>query len=173
MSVDTIVGDTATKGATVIKVSNLSEPYLEVFLDESDWEIIKQGAEADVTFDILPDQAFTGQVAQVDPGLYDESGTTVVRAYVDLVDIDKSSFSLPLGSAATVEVIGSRVENAILVPLEALHKTESGQYTVFVLENSTPKLRVVKVGIQDLIYAQVTSGLQVGEVVTTGITETK
>ncbi len=58
-------------------------------------------------------------------------------------------------------------------PIEALHKTDSGTYTVFVMENGAPKLRVVEIGIQDLLYAQVTSGLEAGEVVTTGITETQ
>jgi hypothetical protein len=42
-----------------------------------------------------------------------------------------------------------------------------------VLEDSNPKLRVVEIGIQDLLYAEVKSGLSVGEVVTTGITETQ
>jgi multidrug efflux pump subunit AcrA (membrane-fusion protein) len=80
---------------------------------------------------------------------------------------------LPLGTSASVEVIGSKAENAILVPVEALHKTDSGDYTVFVLENGTPKLRSVTIGIQDLIDAAVTSGLQVGDVVTTGVTVAK
>ncbi|GAB4505630.1 MAG: hypothetical protein Fur0043_26270 [Anaerolineales bacterium] len=41
------------------------------------------------------------------------------------------------------------------------------------IENGSPCLRVVEVGIQDLLYAEIKSGLQVGEVVTTGITETE
>jgi len=173
MSVDTSVGDTAKSGTTVITISDLSAPYLEVFLDESDWSNIKIGAEAEVTFDILPDQVFTGKVTQVDPGLYTEGNSSVVRAYVELVDKDTASLSLPLGTTCAVEVIGARAENAVLVPVEALHKTDTGQYTVFVMGDGTPKLRVVEIGIQDLLYAEVTSGLSAGDVVTTGITETQ
>jgi HlyD family secretion protein len=36
-----------------------------------------------------------------------------------------------------------------------------------------PKLRVVEIGLQDLFYAEVISGLEPGDVVTTGITETE
>jgi HlyD family secretion protein len=173
MAVNISAGDSVNSGTTAITISDLSQPYLEVFLDESDWSNVKTGADADVTFDILPDQTFTGTVTQVDPGLYTQGNSSVVRAYVKLADSDAASLNLPLGTSASVEVIGSKAENAILVPVEALHKTDSGDYTVFVLENGTPKLRSVTIGIQDLIDAAVTSGLQVGDVVTTGVTVAK
>jgi RND family efflux transporter MFP subunit len=173
MAVDITAGETAKSGTTAITISDLSQPYLEVFLDESDWSNVKVGEEADITFDILPDAAFTGVVTQVDPGLYSQNGQSVVRAYVQLSDDDAARPDLPLGTAASVEVIAARAENAVLVSIDALHKTDDGTYTVFVLENGTPKLRVVEIGLQDLVNAQVTSGLEVGDVVTTGITATK
>ena len=72
-----------------------------------------------------------------------------------------------------MEVIGGRAEGAILVPSEALKEASPGQYTVFVMEDGEPKLRVVEIGLQDLFYAEVISGLEAGDVVTTGITETE
>jgi multidrug efflux pump subunit AcrA (membrane-fusion protein) len=71
-----------------------------------------------------------------------------------------------------VDVIGGRAENAMLVPIEALHLA-GDQYTVFVMENGQPRLHVVEVGIQDLLYAEIKSGLKPGDIVTTGITVTK
>jgi len=126
----------------------------------------------EVTFDILPERTFTGKVTQVDPGLYTDNGSAVVRAMVQLTNVDESNFNLPLGTSASVDVIGGRADQAILVPIEALHQA-GDQYTVFVVENGKPKLRVVEVGLQDSLYAQITSGLEPGETVTTGITETK
>lgn len=172
MSIDTSVGDTAGSGTTVIAISDLSQPYLEVFLDESDWSNISVDYEVDVIFDILPDKTYTGKVTQVDPGLYTESNTSVVRALVQLDDIAAEAFNLPLGTTASVDVIGGRAEDAVLVPVEALHQA-GDQYTVFVVENGVPKLRVVEVGIQDLLYVEIKSGLDAGEIVTTGITETQ
>jgi hypothetical protein len=69
-------------------------------------------------------------------------------------------------------VIGGRAENAILIPIEALHKA-GDQYAVFVMKNGELKLRIIGVGIQNSLYAEITSGLEAGDVVTTGITETK
>ncbi len=173
MAVDISTGETAKSGTTAITISDLSRPYLEVFLDESDWSNVKTGEQADITFDILPDQTFTGVVTQVDPGLYNQNNQSVVRAYVQLSDADAARLNLPLGTAASVDVIASKAENATLVSVDALHKTDDGTYTVFVLENGTPRLRVVEIGLQDLVNAQVISGLEPGEVVTTGVTATK
>lgn len=172
MSIDTRVGDTVGSSSTVITLADLSQPNLEIYLDESDWTNVKTGDDVEVTFDILPDQTFSGIVTSVDPGLYTESNSSVVRATVKLNDFDVSTFDLPLGTTAAVDVIGGSAENAILVPVEALHET-NGQYTVFVMENGTPTLRSVEVGIQDLVYAEIKSGLNAGDVVSTGITETK
>jgi len=172
MAVDTRVGDTVSSSTTVITVADLSQAYLEVFLDETDWANIKAGYDVDVIFDILPDKTFTGRVSQVDPGLYTEYDSAVVRALVKLDSVD-GSLDLPLGTNAGVDVIGGEALKAVLVPIEALHETSPGEYAVFVVENGKPRLRLVEVGIKDLLYAEIKSGLKVGEVVTTGITEIK
>ncbi|HKJ39035.1 MAG TPA: efflux RND transporter periplasmic adaptor subunit [Anaerolineales bacterium] len=170
MSLDFSVGDTVGT-ASVVTIADLSQPYLEVFLDESDWANISVGYPVEVIFDILPERIFTGDVIQVDPGLYTSGNTSVVRAMVKL-DANES-FNLPLGTSAAVDVIGGQAENAILVPVEALRETSPGAYAVFVVEDGKPRLRAIEVGIKDILYAEVKSGLDVGEIVTTGITETQ
>ena len=170
MSLDFGIGDTVGTSSTVT-IADLNQAHLEVFLDETDWANIKTGYPVEAIFDILPEKTFTGEVVQIDPGLYTSGNTSVVRA---LVKLDTSqSFNLPLGTSAAVDVIGGRAENAVLIPVEALRETSPGEYAVFVVENDKPRLRVIGVGIQDLLYAEVKSGLEPGEVVTTGITETQ
>jgi multidrug efflux pump subunit AcrA (membrane-fusion protein) len=61
----------------------------------------------------------------------------------------------------------------VLVPVEALREIGDGKYTLFVMQNGTPKLRTVDVGLQDITYAEIKSGLEAGEIVTTGIVETQ
>jgi multidrug efflux pump subunit AcrA (membrane-fusion protein) len=156
---------------TTATIADLSQPYIQVYLDPSDWDNVKVGKDAEVTFDALPDEKLTGKVTEVDPGLYTSGNTSVIRAYIKL-DIPKSRFNLPLGSAASVDVIGGRADNALLVPIAALH-TAGDQFAVFVMENNKPVLHVVEVGIQDEVSAEIKSGLQVGDVVTTGITASK
>jgi len=166
------VGETA--GSSVIVLADLTKPLLEVYLDESDMSMVGMGYEVEVVFNALPDDTYIGSVVQIDPQLVTESGVTAVRA---LVQLNPDSFAkpqtLPVGMNATVEVIGGKAENAVLVPVEALRELDTGQYAVFVMENGEPKLRMVEVGIMDFTSAEIISGLEAGEEVTTGIVQTQ
>ncbi|MCA9978799.1 MAG: efflux RND transporter periplasmic adaptor subunit, partial [Anaerolineales bacterium] len=166
------VGEQA--GSSFIALADLDQPMLEVYLDETDLDKIGVDYEVDVYFDALPDDVFTGHVVQVDPQLSVVSNVTTVR---DVVQLDTESFAkpqnLPVGMNATVDVIGGRAEGALLVPVEALRELSPGEYAVFVMENGEPVLRFVEVGIMDFTYAEIISGLELGETVTTGIVETQ
>ncbi len=172
MSIDMSIGDTVGT-SSVMTVADLSQQYLEVFLDESDWANIKADYPTEVIFDILPDTTFTGTVTQIDPGLYTESGSSMVRAIVQLTDVNDETFNLPLGTSAAVDVIGGEATDAILIPIEALHDAGNGQYAVFVMTDGEPRLQLVEIGIQDLSSVEITSGLNQGDVITTGIAETQ
>lgn len=171
-TLDMNIGDLMNAEA-VITVSNLEQPYvLDAYLDAEDWGAVKTGYEVEVSFDILPDQIFTGKVTNVYPTLDTESSNSVL-IHITAVLNDPIAYELPSGSAASVDVVGGRAENAVLVPVEALHEISGSKYTIFVMQNGTLRLRVVDVGLQDLTKAQILSGLNVGDTVTTGLVETK
>ncbi len=157
----------------VLVISDLTLPTLDAYFDESDWKNVQEGYPVEVIFDVLPDLVYYGEVVHVDPGLVSQSNTTVVSSIVEL-DTSKTGWDhLPVGSAAGVDVIGGKAENAVLVPVEALREISDGEYAVFVMEDGEPRMRMVEVGLQDLIYAEIISGLKVGDVVTTGQVETQ
>jgi HlyD family secretion protein len=171
LSLGFAVGDTASSSSTVT-IANLDQPYtLEIFLDQSDWTNIHVGFPVEVTFDLLPDNVYTGKVVSVDPDLQSTAGSLYVHAYV-LLDGNVKTV-LPFGTSASVDIIGGEAQNVLLVPIEALHEITPGQYAVFVMVNSKPQVRTVEVGLKDSVRAEIKSGLNEGDVVTTGITETK
>jgi multidrug efflux pump subunit AcrA (membrane-fusion protein) len=143
-----------------------------VYLDESDMNMIGVDYAVEVVFDALPDETFSGVVVQVDPQLTNESNITAVRALVQLDSFAKPQ-TLPVGMNATIEVIGGQATNAVIVPVEALRELSPDEYAVFVMENGEPKLRMVQVGIMDFSFAEILSGLEAGEEVTTGIVQTQ
>ena len=171
MAVNVSAGESVS--GPVIMIADLEQPLLEVFIDETDLDTVGKDYEVEVVFDALPDNTFTGHIIQVDPMLSDISGVSVVRAVVQL---DADSFSkpqtLPVGLNGTVEVIGGRAQNAVLVPVEALRELSPGEYAVFVMENGELQLRFVEVDLMDFSFAEIISGLEVGEIVTTGIIDT-
>jgi HlyD family secretion protein len=158
--------DTETATGTVIAMADLSQLEVDFYLDESDWYLAAVGNQAEVTFDALPDKTFTGQVTQLDTELYQINNSSVVKGNVQL-DSSLDGIDLPIGASASVDIIHAQAENAVLVPIEALHETASGKYTVFVIENGTPTSRAVDIGLQDQLYAEVKSGLKAGDVVST------
>jgi HlyD family secretion protein len=170
MSIGFQAGDSAGSGTT-ITLSNLDQPYkLEVYLDSSDWGNVRAGYPVEVTFDLLSDKTYTGKVLSVDPGLSTSGGSSYVHAYVQL---DTSlPAALPLGAGASVDVIAGEANNVLLIPIEALREIADGKYAVFVMVNGQPRMQLVEIGLQDITNVEIKSGLNEGDVVTTGITET-
>ena len=165
------VGDYVSE-SSMITIADLTQPYtIDAYFDAEDWSEIQTGFETEVVFDILPDDTFSGTVTMVYPELDSSSNSSLVHAIVKLND--NVDMELPGGTSAAVDVIGGRVEDAVMIPVEALHQIDDGRYTVFVLENGTPRLRLVEVGLQDITHAEVKSGVEAGEIVTTGIVETQ
>ncbi len=164
------VGEEAS--SSFITILDLYHPYLEIYLDGSDWEMIDTGNPVEVVFDSFPDLILTGEVSYVDPFITSSGGASLIYGEV-ILDQDslEQITELPIGSEATVDIIKGSAENAILVPVEALHQA-GGQYSVLVVENGEAVVRFVEVGLMDTYYAEVTSGLKAGEIVTTGIVET-
>jgi multidrug efflux pump subunit AcrA (membrane-fusion protein) len=165
------LGDSVSSSGS-ITISDLGQPYIvDFYLNETDWKNVQVGYGAEVTFDILSDTVFTGKVVSVDPILTTQNGALYVHGKIQLDPIN--STSLPSGTGGSVDVIGGQAQNAMLVPLAALHQYAPGQYAVFVMVNGKLTLRMVTVGLQDLVNAEVKSGLQQGDIVSTGIAQTK
>jgi len=155
-----------------IALADLSRPLIEIYLDETDLDNIAVGNEVEVVLDALPDEEFKGRVVQVDPSLATVEGVETITALVELDERTLGKLhALPMGLNASVDVMGARAEGALLVPVEALRELGPGEYAVFVVEDGEPKLRVVEVGLMDVTYAEILSGLEMGDVVTTGVVE--
>ena len=159
------VGSTA-----IITVADMSTLYVQTYVDEASYSMFTVGNAADVVFDALPSQTFKGKVVEVSPALVTSSGTSAVSG---MVQLDPTSTNLLLGMSAAVNVIAGDAQNAVIAPVAALHETSPGQYAVFVLKNGKLTLTNVTVGLQDLVNAEIKSGLQPGDVVSTGIVGTK
>jgi HlyD family secretion protein len=161
--------------SSMVTLADLSERLVEFNLDETDLKLIAVGYEVEVTFDALPDSVFGGHVLSVDPALVEVSGAPAIQALAKLEpDEQQSSLlaTLPMGVNASVEVIAGSAENALLVPTEALREIAPGEYAVFVMVDGKPQMRQVEVGLMDYTYAEIISGLQQGDQVSTGTVET-
>lgn len=171
MSVDAVVGQWG-ESAAILTLADLDNLQIEAYLDESDLDKAVIGNAAVVTFDALPDDTFSGKVVSVSPGLQTVSNVQAVKVVVKLDD-DSKPVNLPVGASATVDVIAGQAKDAVLVPVDALHDLGGGEYGVFVVQDGTPVFTQVEVGLIDVTYAEIISGVRLGDTVSTGITQTK
>jgi HlyD family secretion protein len=171
-ALDLVVGQTVSS-ADGLTLMDLSRPTVEFFVDETDVELVAVDNEVEVIFDAYPDLTFAGRVVQLDPTLTVSGGVRAIRGLAVLEESAEATLPrLYVGLSASIDVIAGRARGAVLVPVEALRQVSPGRYAVFVVgDDGGLVLRPVEVGLQDLTYAVVTSGLEAGDVVSTGIAE--
>ena len=167
VAVNAAVGD-RIGGQPILSLADMNQLQVEVHLDETDLANVQVGNQVVVVFDALPDMVFSGQILAVDPSLQRSGNTQAVQALVQLEPPSHPLNLLPIGLNASVEVIAGQVENAVLVPLEALQRESHNSYYLYVIEGPGVEKRPVEVGLMDLTTAEIVSGLQPGEVVATG-----
>ncbi len=157
--------------APIVTLADLQAPLVRFWLEEADLLSAAPGNPVEIIFEALPDLVFPGQIVRVDPTLVTVDGTPAVQAWAS-VDLASHPVNLLSGMTAEVEVVSGQAQGALLVPVQALRETTPGQYTVFVVRpDGQLELRRVEIGLRDLANAEVLSGLEKGDVVSTGTIE--
>jgi HlyD family secretion protein len=172
MSLNVTDGETISANNSIMTIDDVSKATIQFYLDPSDWTNAKVGYVTSVSFDALTGQTFNGKVTEIMPELITAQGSSMVEGMA-LLDKSVDEIGLPIGVESSIDVISGQATNAVLIPVEALHGLSDGSYTVFVMTNGKPVLRSVTVGLKDETYAEIKTGLKAGEVVTTGVVETK
>lgn len=129
-------------------------------VDESDILSLELGQEAEITVSSLGEEPFPGTVTELD-----RTGASGV--YTAVITLDKAANMLP-GMTASVSIRISGVENAVLIPLEALQQTRSRSfvYTSYDEETETFGGEVdVTVGLTGSTEVEILSGLKPGDTV--------
>lgn len=140
------------------------EMSVTIQVDETDILSLKEGQTASVTVESIGKNAYSGTVTEIDTTAASSDGVTM---YTATITLDKMEGMLS-GMTADVAVTIQGVENALLVPADAVHKTSSTAYvyTAYDSENRSYGSPVeVTVGMSDGDYTEITSGLKEGDVV--------
>jgi multidrug efflux pump subunit AcrA (membrane-fusion protein) len=154
--------DTDNEGAafTIVLPDKLE---MTVAIDELDISAIKEGQEADVTFDALEGQSFSGVVTEVADSADTSSG---VASYSATLVLDKSEGILP-GMSATATIVKEKKENVITIPLDAVQQygDDLFVYTQVAEDGTLSGAVKIETGLSDGAVTEVTSGLDEGTVV--------
>lgn len=140
------------------------EMSVTIQVDETDILSLREGQTASVTVESIGKNAYSGTVTEIDTTAFSADGVTMYTAKITL---DKAENMLS-GMTADVAVTIQGVENALLVPADAVHKTSTSAYVYTAYDTQTKSYGSpveVTVGMSDGDYTEITSGLKAGDVV--------
>ena len=152
--------DEATTAVTTLSADEKMSVTISV--DESDILSLELGQTVTVTVkSVSEDETFAGTLTEINR-TSSSSGT-----YSAVIEVEKVEGMLS-GMTASVSVRIEGVDDAILIPIEALHKTSDGAY-VYTSYNEEyqeygGKVDVVT-GLENSTYVEIKSGLSVGDTV--------
>lgn len=155
--------DDEDETVTVTDIITLSPDIsmsVTISVDEADILSLELGQEADVTVSSVSDETLKGTVTEIDKT--DSSGS-----YTAVITLDKVTGMIP-GMTASVDVRIEGVDDAILIPVDALHQTSTGYYVYTSYDEETEefggKVDVIP-GISNSNYVEIKSGLNEGDTV--------
>jgi HlyD family secretion protein len=151
--------------------SDLSRMKLEVDIDEADIGQVREGQTATFTVDAFPQRRFDAKLTSVRNAPKTTNG---VVTYQGVLQVDNKAGLLRPGLTATVDILVAQADDTLLVPNGALRFTPPGGDAlapplvpsnngelvgrVWVLENSKPVPRDLRIGRNDGRNTQVLSG---------------
>ena len=158
--------DTATS-ATETQILTLypqKQMTVTISIDETDILSLKEGQEAQVTVSSVSDDAFTGSVTSISKVADTSTGVTRYSAEITL---DREEGML-VGMTADVDVRIEGTENALIIPVDALHQNSASYYVYTGYDEEQKRYTGrtdVTIGMQNDDYVEITSGLNEGDTV--------
>jgi len=150
-------GEMPPAGSPLLVVMDTSSVVAKVHIPQEAAAVIKRGDSATIT--ALGDVKITGKVTIVSPAL--DPNSTTVEVWVEAAN---PKGVLRPGTTVNVQMSARAVNDAILVPAEALLKTPEGENVVMIAGNDGRAHQVkVELGIREDDHVQIAKGLNGGE----------
>lgn len=149
---------------TVVTMSPDKQMEVSISVDETNILSLEPGQTASLTVSSIGSDTYTGTVTEISKTATSSSGVT---RYSATITLDKAEDMLP-GMTARVVVNIRGVDDALIIPVDALHQTSTSSfvYTSYDAETGTyGGLREVEAGISNKDYVEILSGLEEGDTV--------
>lgn len=164
VSTDSTGTSTAEDETQSITLSPDKTMSMSVTVDETEILSVSIGQSAEVSVDAIDGETFTGTVTGIDRAGTSSSGVTVYTAEVSIPKAD--GMLSGMSASATISIEG--VEDALLIPADAVNRSSSGYYVYTSCDEESGTLGgmvEVTVGITNSSYAEILSGLSEGDTV--------
>lgn len=155
------IGEYVSPQQKVATIVTLNPLRVRIDIPEQAIPQIHNGQSVSVSTAAYPDRSFAGHVARVSPSVTAASRTLTIEA-----EVENPGAELKPGQFATVRILLSKTEPALLVPKKSL-RTISGSTYVFVVKNGHVEQRLVEQGQTEGDLVELKSGVAADELVAT------
>ena len=154
-------------GTEVLTIANLNDLIVNAHINQADVTRLHVDQQVEVSVEAVSGLKVVGKVERIAPQSTLKNNIRGFAARILLKDVDSQ---IRPGMSANISIPVASAENVVAAPLAAVF-TETNPATreieryIWVRKEETWERRPIKIGVSDYFFAEVTSGLQAGEVV--------
>lgn len=154
-------------GTEVLTIANLNDLIVNAHINQADVTRLHVDQQVQVSVEAVSGLKVVGKVERIAPQSTLKNNIRGFAARILLKDVDNQ---IRPGMSANISIPVASAENVVAAPLAAVF-TETNPATreieryIWVRKEETWERRPIKIGVSDYFFAEVTSGLQAGEVV--------
>jgi len=164
LEINAAARDYTKTSKAVFVLADTSTMRVRAYVPESAASGLRQGQKAIVTGSGFRGRKYTAVVSAVSPKASEiYEGATKRTAVEVLLDIADPGEILKPGYSANVRFYSSINENALQVPYECIAQDEDNSTFVYVLEEGRAVRRLVRTGLENENFVEITDGLSEGD----------
>jgi len=154
-------------GTEVLTIANLNDLIVNAHINQADVTRLHVDQQVEVSVEAVSGLKVVGRVERIAPQSTLKNNIRGFAARILLKDVDSQ---IRPGMSANISIPVASADNVVAAPLAAVF-TETNPATreierhIWVRKDETWERRPIKIGVSDYFFAEVTSGLQAGEVV--------
>ena len=153
------VGDQTWRNFPLIQLPDLSVLKANVKINEVDISKIIKGLRVEIKPDAFSDSAYSGVVKSVANLAINKDGSSKIKVFPVEISIKESSKKLLPGLSVSCRIIVGEIENALLMPLDAL-QTNVDETFVYKKTNKGFEKVLVETSSNNSDYIIITKGLE-------------
>lgn len=156
------VGDSLAKGTELFSLNDYQDVTVTVSVEDDHIEQITVGDQVNVYLSAFPDSQFTAVVEEISDATIDSNSTVT---YEVTVKIEGDVSAIYEGMSSEVTFITKETKEVIYVSNRAIYRDGTAAYVLVWDEDGHAVRKEVQTGFSDGIYAEITEGLEEGDIV--------
>ncbi len=147
-----------------VTVIDPSSVYFRSEIDEEDVTKISLNQVAKVILDSYPESELESKIINIDFSPVEGQTATVYRVKFGL-DTDNSELKYRIGMNGEAKIKTDEVIDVLYLPIEAIYEGDGEKFVYLKKGKNVPEKRIIKTGLENDNYAEITDGLGEKEIV--------